>query len=316
MVINKCNLLFLIFLGSICQASFDEPDLWMYRLSSQESVHECISQKKQAHYYVLMQRKLFEKKHSLPAAYNEFDVWVPKSEKSDFQKFAECHVAPKKIQQSVTSAAGQVCFPRSVIPICEEGKHEPSYYVKHDIKRLILAERLKEFIARNELDKLTVADKYLVPVQDEDGFTYWKVVAPAICGEKVKSCTLDEAKQLATVAEEAGYWDWFGGDSNILRRSDGKIVFIDTENRSFTLHRHNFHKAQAVERLTDGWGSDRIITLRDLDKETGLWLRKRAQELKDVKDEILVDLTQDTSFDDDDISMDNVYMTWWRYGTR
>ncbi len=324
---NKCSLLFLVLFFSVCQATFDEPDVWMYRPSNQESVNQSIGQRltpfnirtKPVNRYAVLQWKLFEKEHALPVAHNEFDTWIPQSEKSDFQKFAERHAAPKKLQKSVNVAASKVCsccHYKDIIPVYEDGKSEPTCYIKHDIKRLIMAQRLREFIARNKLDKLAVADKYLVPVQDEDGATCWKVVAPAVCGEKVKNCTLDEAQQLATVAENAGYWDWFGGDSNILRRSDGKIVFIDTEARSFRLNRHTYHKAQAIERLTDAWGSDRLTTLCDLDKEAGLWLRKRAEELKKLNDETLVDLTQDTSFDDDDISIDNAHMAWWRYGSR
>jgi hypothetical protein len=91
---------------------------------------------------------------------------------------------------------------------------------------------LQHFINKHNLTCLRVAKKYVYPIDEVIVVFTQKVF---IGSKPLVPLSLQEVQQVAFLAEETGYKDfgWFDFDANLKRDTDDKIVFIDTENRSF-----------------------------------------------------------------------------------
>lgn len=108
----------------------------------------------------------------------------------------------------------------------------PEFYIKVKSDRLINAERARAVIQKHNLDCLKIPTKYIYKIDGQ-----WIIFAEKIqSAQTISPMTLEEIKQLATFIEETGCVDWgfFGKSDNWLRDTNGKLVYIDTENQSFS----------------------------------------------------------------------------------
>ncbi len=137
-------------------------------------------------------------------------------------------------------------------------------YKGNDIKRLINAERMRECIKRHNLSCLKVPRKYLYKADSGILFVFAEKI---VCNFKLsclRGCsilTLEETKQIITLHDETGYSDFNG--NNVMRDvKDGKLAFIDTEERSFNV----CNKATFIIKMSKNFLFD--------SEETKLWFEE------------------------------------------
>lgn len=124
------------------------------------------------------------------------------------------------------------------------GIEDKIYYKGCDINRLINAERMRNYLRKNNLDCLDVAKKYIY-IFDGRILVFAETAKPPLL-EKLpffnylfrSPLSLKEIKQLAKLAQDLQYRDWFFLISedykpNWIRDYRKKIVCVDTEDRSF-----------------------------------------------------------------------------------
>lgn len=132
------------------------------------------------------------------------------------------------------------------------------------IDRIVNAERMKKVIEINKLDCLKVADKCLA-IRAGDLCVIGKEIKVGDQNEKI---SVREVQQLVQFAKLTGYLDWqFGG--NVMRDSDGKLVFIDTEDRSYLSY--YFSNSHIVMHILYSW--------LPLDRNAFAWLRDEEKKL-------------------------------------
>lgn len=102
-----------------------------------------------------------------------------------------------------------------------------------DINRLINAERMRSCILKNNLTCLDVAKKYAYCINGQ-----WKLFVEWIEGREPGDFLDYESKQLRILERETGFVDYGMDKPNVLRTSNGKLVFIDTEDISFNSDKH------------------------------------------------------------------------------
>lgn len=259
--------------------------------------------------------------HSMCFASSEFDLWMFRGvPKTSFELFAAQHAPPKRIRDIVESnkdALAEMVLSRSVQSI-QSSDGKTKLFIKPGIERIIYADKMQQFLERHTLDRLGVADKYLLPVKDAFGRTWWTVIAqgvpegPSFADKKI---TLEEVKQLVKVTDELGYVDMHSG--NVGRSSeDNKIYYIDTERRSFC--------PDQLRAYVQGLEFKGALSSNCFEPEAWEWLKKREQVLhafvaRPMNCTITPEKfshTIDTQFNDrmnargEVIDYDEVYETW------
>lgn len=171
------------------------------------------------------------------------------------------------------------------------------YIKKHfDVTRIKNAQRLEKVIKRFELDRLRVAKKCIA--KDQQG---WFIVAEKIDSTQLYPFSLEEIQQLAKIVEETGFSDW---GSNIVRDEDGILVFIDTEDVSFTFG--GGHKKSKANIFKYAFYSD-----DKMEPEAARWLKNRIKKLRNVTFDQL--LCFDTQYDDASINFEKVIIEYQRW---
>ena len=125
---------------------------------------------------------------------------------------------------------------------------------------------MKQVIELNNLDCLKVADKCLH--LDENGFSI--VAKKIIAGDQNKKISLQEVQQLFKLGQNAGYMDWWIFGLNVLRNIDGKLIFIDTEDGSYTCS--GVKKEYNAQHLINSFG-------HKMDKDAKEWLNSECDRL-------------------------------------
>ena len=153
------------------------------------------------------------------------------------------------------------------------------YFKGHDITRIINAERLRACIKEHNLTCLNVVKKYVYPVGDKLAVFAEKVIP----NRTLLPVTLEEIKQCQTCMTVSGYTDWgfppiSGSGLNIMRDHTGKLIFIDTEGRSFGPRESALNSQYNQNSMTE---------------EAWDWLQEQEQPKK------LGYLPEDSSFDGD-----------------
>jgi hypothetical protein len=167
------------------------------------------------------------------------------------------------------------------------------YFKGNHVARMINAIRLKRFIADNELDKIGIAEKCWSKKIEQ----VVSIAVPNVNTDRLVS--LSEVQQLVKVIEDAGFWDWHR--SNVFRDTQGKHVFIDTEDVSFFVRKG---VALDVSYVLNNFKKRYIDTL-NLEPEAYEWLQKRILAEKDSGKKVNV-LANSTKYDDHDINFEIV----------
>jgi len=108
----------------------------------------------------------------------------------------------------------------------------PVLYIKSSqFDRVINAYRMQNFLTKNNISTITVPKKYVSKV----GYKFM-VFVEAVDVEEITSINLEETNDLITFIEGTGYRDLHSG--NLKRDTKtGKLIILDTENRSFSMAR-------------------------------------------------------------------------------
>ncbi len=191
---------------------------------------------------------------------------------TEFEKFVRQFAPPEEVQRTIEANKEEI------VRILKRNKtghivgspsaETPDIFVKnHNINRIINAERMRECIRQNNLNKLAVPKKYIYKLDDQ-----WIVVAEYIKpNPEPISLALEEVQQLAILAAETWYTDMHQG--NIIRDiNSGKITFIDLENRSF----HANNPADSVRMLK------RFTRYSASDTETKTWIKNHYKEISNL----------------------------------
>jgi len=213
------------------------------------------------------------------------DYGVPGAEFEKFvKKFAPSADVCKAIEDAEEIKYKGFCFIKS----------SPALYAKDEnIDRIINAYRMREYIQRNNLDRLTVPEKCIYKVDGKRWVVFANVVKYG--SWQRRSIGLEEAKQLATLTEELGYKDWHL--NNVVRDScNNTLAVIDTEDRSFFANRF-------VEEIPKAYKARCVSTLSRLnyamDEPAKEWLANREEYLRNS-------VSSPTKYDDSDIDFEKV----------
>ena len=145
------------------------------------------------------------------------------------QKFIQKYAPPEEVCALIKQHKKSIFFVYT-----EQIKEIPGYYIKgNDIARLINNVRMGRYLERNNFTKLGVTKKHVCCVGE-------KLI---IFAEKVKSgkwspVTLEEIQQCHACMVATGYKDWAFNPTNfpnLVRDVNGKLIFIDTEDISFSI---------------------------------------------------------------------------------
>lgn len=114
----------------------------------------------------------------------------------------------------------------------------PGFYIKTDPERVLYRDFIDSTIKENNLNQLGVPEKYLSKINDK-----WLVFAQKVeSGGNILPLSAEEKRQLKVLEEKTSYWDWhfdFDGNResnrfpNWIRNKQGKLICIDSEERSF-----------------------------------------------------------------------------------
>lgn len=204
--------------------------------------------------------------------------------------------------------------------LCENDNIKEKIPFRQDtvIERLINAERMRECIKRHKLHRLAVTEKYLhKSVCGCQWKLYVRWIAEPQCQQDQQPCSyafdLELVQQLAKLAEETGFYDWqktnwlFDYDDGISVQ--GKLTFIDTENRSFQVgENYKWYFVESLFQLGEYMSQD-----------AQQWLVQRVADLKLSAEGNIISLPLpcNTQFDDPAINIENVkryYNEYARYG--
>lgn len=209
----------------------------------------------------------------------------------EFAKFVKKYRCSAEIEQQVGEALYKIKFYDGV----SEYLLIPFYNKGARIDRIINAHRMKKVIEINKLDHLAVPDKCLCHMYADE----WNVIAKKVKRNKGEfKISLEQAQQLATLAQETGYGDFHLG--NILHDDQHKIVIIDTEDRSY---RYSGYELACLEEF---------IARGYLRKEDLQWLHDKIESGKTIPNilwRILfgpTPLSGNSQYDDADIDLKKV----------
>jgi hypothetical protein len=232
------------------------------------------------------------------------------SGKFELAKFVKKYTPPKTVCTLIELHAKSIVKQKNG-PI----EQFPGFYIKGtDLARIINAERMHTCIKRHNLNCLDVAQKYVYPINGTL-YVFARTVDLGKNRNKPK-ITIEEARQLATLVEETGYKDL--SLQNVIRNTDGKLVIIDTEDRSFLGYQYDadtdstpWCKLQFLANLLrhvagiSSQSKHRLI----LEDEAKQWLENRYSLYKSKRVEMVKytpPLPYMTHFDDPDIDFELV----------
>jgi hypothetical protein len=227
---------------------------------------------------------------------------------AEFQKFITKFSPPVDAQadlieneQLIYNALGEL----------EYNKKQDRFHVKSrlDFDRILNVERMKKLINQHHFKHITVPNKYIFFIGD--GFLN---IADKIkpYSQPYELISKDEIEELANFVEEIGYSDFTL--YNLFKSSNGKWVFIDTENNSFKARLKGSCR-NAVSNLEELRHylleySDRIGT-NGMAQEANIWLNTKINNLEtalviDQHKQCSPPVVQRTDLDDADINMEAV----------
>lgn len=214
-----------------------------------------------------------------------------------------------------------------------------NYFVKGtqigpDISRIVNAIRMKKIIEKYRLTNLNVADKIL----DENSIFYLdenqvRIPYLALLVQRIKCCpkrkfSLIDIQQIAKLTEETGFSDWAGNSlDNIIFDENDKIVFIDTEDKSF---------ANPVTGMSAEYENDSLTIKQDkkvsgcrflylthlhrlypmMETEAQVWYLNRINELINTPEGLDYQpaIYDNTQYDDSEINLQEVKKEWRSLG--
>jgi len=211
------------------------------------------------------------------------------STQADFERFVKKHQPPEPIRSLIDANRADLehkYFKRI--------KKIPGLMIKgYDITRVINAQRMRRCIEMFNLDQLDVAQKYFYKVGET-----WRIFACYVEPHSEQPLlNLIQVQQLAKLAEETGFRDWY---PNWYFDKRGKFTCIDMEDRSFVggpLNRTKGTKAEFVKSL--------LRLEHDMEPEALQWLQDRITTLQNSPEGTVQcpRLMDNTQFDEPEINI-------------
>jgi hypothetical protein len=121
----------------------------------------------------------------------------------------------------------------------------PGYYIKYNIKRLFMRERIASCIAKNNLDLLYIPRKYLYHIKGRPealhSLNYLIVVEDVPSVTHTKPLGIEYAQQFVKLIKETGHCSTYA--CNYLELKDGRLALIDTDG--------TFNKKNSIRGIID-----------------------------------------------------------------
>lgn len=179
----------------------------------------------------------------------------------------------------------------------DDESNQTQHHVKYDINRIINAERMKQVIAQEKLDRLQVAEKCLC----KTGAGRFDVLSKQVSFTSQRpndgKLSLIETQQLATLAEKTGFRDWVG---NFDWDTTGRLVIYDTENDSFVVGRvRGVQGYELPAHCKFNFVASLMVYQHCMVPEAQEWLSERLTELLDSKEGVseVVILPSNSAYD-------------------
>ena len=110
-----------------------------------------------------------------------------------------------------------------------KGSTSSEFFIKgSEIDRIINAQRMIKYLKDHALNNFKVVSECLTYSGKDISVISNKIDI----GNQDKELSLQDVKQLVKIGQETGYWDWQFG-RNLIRDSQGKFIFVDTEDISY-----------------------------------------------------------------------------------
>ncbi len=153
------------------------------------------------------------------------------SKNSEFQKFVQ-HFSPPARLLSFLVPYEKIIYETPIV----FNRMQNSVLAKStDLTRLIIAKRMSNYLQKKNYTSIGLPNKYIFLTGD-----IWTVIAERIHEKKGNhTITVQQMKELTDVIENMGYSDF--DDKNLITDKNGKIFFIDTEDKSFISPIGKFH---------------------------------------------------------------------------
>ena len=232
----------------------------------------------------------------------------------ELAKFAKKHRCPVDIEKLILE---QLSLKDRMI-----NHYQNSSYIivkGQSFDRLVNAERMRKCIELNNLDLLTVSQKYLY----RDGNSWGVAALQADTQDRVISLSLPEAKQIFTLAMETGYRDWKFNCAvsqkdyrNFFYDKQGCIVCIDTEDLSFQVTGHNHVWPNYVPHDCKANYAMSMLYYKDcMQPEALAWVTEKVEEILNSPDAFkeFLSLPLNTRYDDPAINIEKVKHEFWKY---
>lgn len=250
------------------------------------------------------------------------------------EKFAQRYAPPQNVIELLET------YKELVLKLDKRGvlKEIPNFFIKvadtsprfraHLLHRVVNAERLRRFIAKYGLTHLDVVKKYMYKLEglwiNKDTCAVrldgkWIVLAEKVNFKPQQlELSLQEVQQLTVVAEKALYRDWgfaravdngqkYAGNNWVRSSNTGKLVCIDTEDRSFEAGEGVDLSGKpllvAFDYLYDALYKDCNCSF-----STRRWLRKYKKSKRNVNGGL--SLNRSKAFDDKDMDFEEVKKQW------
>lgn len=168
-----------------------------------------------------------------PVIQHQKRTFEESSKNSEFQKFVQ-HFSPPANLSAYLVPYERILYEQATV----FNRLQDSKFVAKstDLTRLIIAQRMNNYIKKKNYTSIGVPQKYIFLTGD-----VWTVIAEKIDETKNKpTIGLQQMMELTDIIETTGYSDF--DDKNLMSDKNGKIFFIDTEDKSFIspIGKYNF----------------------------------------------------------------------------
>jgi hypothetical protein len=261
-------------------------------------------------------------------------ICVNAQELTTLEKFAQRYAPPADVIELLEK------YKELVLKLDKRGhlKEIPHFFIKtadtsqrfqaHLLHRVVNAERLRRCIARHGLNRLEVVKKYIYKLEGlwiNEGTCALRLDGKwIVLAEKVNfkpqqlELSLQEVQQLAVLAEKTLYRDWgfaraigngpkYAGNNWVRSEKTGKLVCIDTEDRSFEEGEGHDLSGKPLP-VVFGHLSEAIANHCDSRFKARRWLRKYKKSRKNVRAGL--SLNRSREYDDPDLNFEEVKKEW------
>lgn len=195
-----------------------------------------------------------------------------------------------------------------------EDKPEREFYLKgrFPLSRVICARRMKNIIETEKYSTISVPDKYLF-LSNSRKYVVCAAKKVVSTDEKEVVIELNQIREFAEMVFKTRFCDWH--DGNFMIDKDKKIVFIDTDVKSFSMGgRYAHHNLEQMKKFLipeDGSKCKMHNTTVTLTPEAQSYLSDQIAHHGENLQTTYRSLTQKTEYDTKDFNIPFIYESLW-----